>query len=425
MKRPIPLIASLGLNLLLATTVIWALNRRPTPASLETTAPTISGDKSSRPIVPATVVEPTLVSTNEVTAPFDWSMVESTEYRAYRDNLKAIGCPEQRIRDIIIADVDALFAGRARDYVTPLQGRFWELAAKPRDAEKVFKEHEAALDKMSEEREEIFRELFNESNPHRSGRNVRRETARAATKNSQLDFLDETKRAGVRSIQDELLSALGEARKMEFTGTKEVIRQQRAAKEKEIRTATEAKMQALLTPEEFAEYKLRNSDGAGVRYQLARMTLSETEARNIAQALADKTEASANLDAKDPAAKAARTQLDERAQAQIKELLGDTRYAEYQRASDGRYNETARIIERLQLPEQTAVGIYQARLEAEKLAARLRTDTSASTEERNAALNVIRAETEKSVRALVGDSAYQDYQEHAGGWLNQLSQPTK
>src|SRR5687767_6195122 len=43
---------------------------------------------------------------------FHWGSVESDDYREYIANLRAIGCPEETIRDIIIADVNKLYAGR-------------------------------------------------------------------------------------------------------------------------------------------------------------------------------------------------------------------------------------------------------------------------------------------------------------------------
>jgi hypothetical protein len=46
--------------------------------------------------------------------PFDWRTVESTDYRQYVANLRAIGCPEKTLRDIIMADVTDLFRERAR-----------------------------------------------------------------------------------------------------------------------------------------------------------------------------------------------------------------------------------------------------------------------------------------------------------------------
>lgn len=49
--------------------------------------------------------------------PFQWSQIESTDYRTYIANLRGIGCPEQTIRDIITTDVDSVFVQR-RDKLT-------------------------------------------------------------------------------------------------------------------------------------------------------------------------------------------------------------------------------------------------------------------------------------------------------------------
>src|SRR5215510_15089950 len=43
---------------------------------------------------------------------FTWSQIESADYRTYITNLRSIGCPEQTIRDIIVADVQGLYAPR-------------------------------------------------------------------------------------------------------------------------------------------------------------------------------------------------------------------------------------------------------------------------------------------------------------------------
>lgn len=423
MKRSGLVILSLSLNLLLAGTVAWAIHRRNSHPSASPT-PTPAQHTVNVSVLPSIPSEPPPIQTNEVTAPFHWGMVESTDYPAYVENLRAIGCPEQRIRDIIVADVDDLFAQKARDYIAPLQSQFWQLASQPRDIEKNIAEHGKALEQMIKEREQIFQTLFNESNPRRSWRSTQRDQNRNANRNAQLDFLDESKRNAVIAAQDELNSALSEIRQMKFTGSREEVRTQRNAKDAEARKASEDKLRTLLSPEEFAEYKLRNSDSASVRYQLARMTLSETEAHSIAGIVAAKADTAEDSQAKDPAAKAAKEAREQKAQEQIKQLLGDTRYAEYQRVTDGRYDQTARVTERLQLPEPTTIAVYEARREAEKLADRLRADPSASTEERTAALNLIRTEAENSVRQLMGDAAFKDFQRHAG-WMEALARPAK
>src|SRR5262245_12164353 len=46
------------------------------------------------------------------TGRFQWSHIESQDYRTYIANLRSIGCPGQTIRDIIVADVHGLDAPR-------------------------------------------------------------------------------------------------------------------------------------------------------------------------------------------------------------------------------------------------------------------------------------------------------------------------
>src|SRR2546427_9193911 len=56
---------------------------------------------------------------------FSWREVESDDYPTYIANLRDIGCPEQTIRDIIIADVNGLYTRRrALEIVTPEQ-QWW------------------------------------------------------------------------------------------------------------------------------------------------------------------------------------------------------------------------------------------------------------------------------------------------------------
>src|ERR1041385_4224926 len=56
---------------------------------------------------------------------FSWREVESDDYPTYVANLHDIGCPEQTIRDIIIADVNSLYSRRrSLEILTPEQ-QWW------------------------------------------------------------------------------------------------------------------------------------------------------------------------------------------------------------------------------------------------------------------------------------------------------------
>src|SRR4051812_43050063 len=70
---------------------------------------------------------PKVYKTNVVVRrqPFTWNEIESTNYPAYIANLRRIGCPQKTIRDIIVADVNDLFAERiAHEIVIPEQ-KWW------------------------------------------------------------------------------------------------------------------------------------------------------------------------------------------------------------------------------------------------------------------------------------------------------------
>src|SRR5260221_13906858 len=74
----------------------------------------------SQPAPVADIVEeppashPPIVITNVerevVTNQFHWGQLESEDYRTYIERLRSIGCPEQTIHDILIADLDKLYS---------------------------------------------------------------------------------------------------------------------------------------------------------------------------------------------------------------------------------------------------------------------------------------------------------------------------
>src|SRR5207245_2007694 len=114
------LIFSLTLN---AGLTLWLL--RPFPRSA--TPKTSTGES-------ATTAHPTLAATRGAAKPqnisaatLDWREVESADYRQYVTNLRAIGCPEQFVRDIIVADLNQLYAARARAvWAEPPIREFWQ-----------------------------------------------------------------------------------------------------------------------------------------------------------------------------------------------------------------------------------------------------------------------------------------------------------
>ena len=131
MRWRLLLILSLAANVLLAVGLLHFAHR----ASSSTTT---AMAEETNPIVRTNVV---------LRHQFlSWSHVESPDYATYISNLRSIGCPEQTIRDIIIADVNALYARRrATEILTPQQ-EWWRSEPNPQVV-KLAADKTLALDK--------------------------------------------------------------------------------------------------------------------------------------------------------------------------------------------------------------------------------------------------------------------------------------
>ena len=101
MKHPWLLRLSILLNLVLLGMGGWRLAGNPVPPSQG--VPTVSREAAPAPSAPPPV--------------FGWSQLEAGDYPAYITNLRAVGCPEETIRDIITADVASQYEERRRQLI--------------------------------------------------------------------------------------------------------------------------------------------------------------------------------------------------------------------------------------------------------------------------------------------------------------------
>src|SRR5687767_5951918 len=121
MNTRVLFILSLCLNLALGGYIVFKATSRPQPSEPEVAA---------RPSDPAALRKSnkadgkTVTITVPTTTALDWRIVESEDYKKYIANLRAIGCPEETIRDIIIADVNKLFEARKRELTGSSTNKF-------------------------------------------------------------------------------------------------------------------------------------------------------------------------------------------------------------------------------------------------------------------------------------------------------------
>lgn len=204
-------------------------------------------------------------------AAIEWGQVESGDYRSFVKNLRAIGCPEQTVRDIVTADLAQSFAPRRAQVAAACYRDFqyWK-AGTDQQRRGEFQRNRRQLD------EEIGRVLSALFGADASLPDTSREWQAAAI-SGQLAFLPSDKRAAVSS----LLLRAAEIDTLVTDLTDNRLRGQSATELQRIMEAYDDKQRALsqcLTPEEHERVQMSVSWTAGnLRSRLVGFDPSEAE----------------------------------------------------------------------------------------------------------------------------------------------------
>jgi LysM repeat protein len=360
-------LASLGVNVVLAA--VWLLAAGHWSASGGGSVAGTGQDSGGRTIT-------NLVARRQF---FSWHEVESTDYPTYIANLRAIGCPEQTIRDIIIAEVNALYARkRAAELVTPEQ-QWWRsepdtnvVQAAAEKARALEEERRALLARLLGPNWEAG-DMVNLPRPSQPGITLDGPVLGALTPESKQAIQE----VSVRS-QERLDSYLA-AQRSEGKDPDPV----ELAK---FRQQTRLDLQKVLTPAQLEEFLLRYSQNASNMRadfgQLRYFNPTPDEFRAVFRAT-DTLDQQIQLlaDASDPNALAQRKALEDQRENAIKVTLGPKRYEEYRMLQDPLYRDAVALAVQAGTPE-AARAIYAINLTAASDQEKIRADPTLTTDQK-------------------------------------------
>ena len=350
-------------------------------------------------------------------SPFTWNGIESTNYPTYIANLRAIGCPEETVRDIIITDVAKLYARRRAALRTQGQPyKFWQTgdgtdgSANP--------ELQNQLRALEKEERGLVKTLL--------GVDLQTELAKYSegddAQERMYGFLPAEKREKLQTLQasfDDLEQAV-------YDRSRGVMLDEDQEELRRIQKQKEAAMAKILTPEEWEEFNLRNSSTANnLRGQMSGFAPTEEEFRKIfrLQKTFD-SDFNQGFDATDDKQMEIKARAQDEAQNalndEIKKVLGDPRNAEYQRAQSGDYRTLVQMAERFELPAEVAGKVYDMKQEVERQVQKVDANPNLTDEQRQKVLAAIGLETERSVAQAMGDKAFQAYRKTGPLWLQGL-----
>jgi hypothetical protein len=407
------LILSLMVNVGLVGAVAYLATSRSVSVG---PAPNVGGTPLAKDAAAVAVTKPRPAHvTNVVFKSFDWQSVESPDYKEYIANLRSIGCPEETIRDIIIADVNKLFEDRKKALKKPEKPfKFWETGMQGMMGGMMDPEAIAAQQALAAEKKALIRQLL--------GIDYEEKVNVMAAFNPferMLDFLPSGKQNQIMEIYQQMQAKQVEAFKGGTPDEVDLKKMQEAQKDLEKQIA------GILTPEEFEKYQLTLSQTAMVM----RMTLdgfepSEQEFREMFKVQKEFDDQFGLMGMSgDQEVQKKRAEAETARQEELKAILGNQRFADYQRETDYQFKALSKVADRQGLPKESAIKVWDMKAVAEQEANRVRSDSSLNPQQRQAALQAVRAETERSISKVLGDDGFGSYKKQNGAWwLNGISQ---
>lgn len=376
---------------LLANLLLGALALRspaPAPTSETPAAP-------SAPVVApqSKVVKQTV--TNTITKRITWELVESGDYKEYIANLRSIGCPEETIRDIIIADVNKLYDRKKKELRgDPKKFEFWKSGnpfMSSMDSELMKK-----LGALDEEKNAVLRAL---------GITPDAKTEMAQVLNpfeSMMDFLPDEKRTRVIKLMSDMQSKMMDA-------SKDGSDQEAMGKAmKDMETA----LKGVLTPQEYLDYQLRFSMTANMmRSQVAGFDPNEAEFMKVFQlreAFDSEYSPMTRGNESDDQRKS-REEEEKKLKEDIKASLGPERYVAYERAQDWSFQQIYQATKKANLDTAEAIKVYDMKKIVEQETSKVRNNKDLTPEQKNQALQGIQQQSEASVKAVLGEKGWDQY----------------
>lgn len=265
-----------------------------------------------------------------------WATIESNDPLQLLANLRAVGCPEQTIRDIVTLRICRAYRARWVERAAE-QARSWDYLRNPdwREARGRVHQQLALRNEMIHTLESLFGENWQAMSAAILGWPERWRDA--------TDFLDVEKRRQLRDLDLRYEQAKND---LDQEGWRGELDLDGAARLRELERQKQAELRTILSPQELEEYLYRNSRAADYVRRNLPAAKSESEFRAMVK-LALEFELGSlpaypsqlGLPPGDPDLARAEAERQSVFEEQLKAILGEARIAEQQIAEEQRLTE--------------------------------------------------------------------------------------
>jgi LysM repeat protein len=352
---------------------------------------TITADDTAAPDSAANGRTPRVVVRRQF---FNWQQLESDDYRVYISNLRDIGCPEQTIRDIIIADVNELYAKKRQTDILAADQEWWHS-----DPDTSL-DHAAAaqVQVLDQERRVLLTTLLG-TNWDNSAGLVSARTGIAFTGPVLSQLAPDVKQA----VLD--ISTAAQQRTLAYLAT-----QSQAGKDPDpgelarIRQTARVQLSQILTPEQLEEFLLRYSQSASdLRHQLQGFDVTPDEFRKIFRATdAIDQQIALYYSSDNPTTAQQRVTLQQQLNQAIRDNLGPDRYQELVMARDPAYRDAVLTADDAGASPDAVTNLYAINIAVAQELARISNDPTLTSDQKAQAIKSIQDQQISATDQVLG-----------------------
>lgn len=338
-----------------------------------------------------------------------WSTLATDDLTALVARLRAAGFPPSIVRGILNAEVNARYDARIRALQeTDPNVPFW----KPQNNSNFFYASDTRyieMNRLQRERSKLLRELSKDDFFATDDVSLAQRRQYGNLPRNRIDL--------IQRVEDDYADMIASVRAAMNGVTLPEDREKLILLNREKR----ADLNALLTPEELADYELRSSQlSRTLAARLATFEATEAEFRALYDAhrtLSDKFPAGFNgggLEQVD------RASLEKDFNAQLRAALGENRYADLTRALTPEFQQLSRIAERENLPSTTILQAYNLHDSVAEQSNKIFDDNSLSVDQKRAAFQALAQNTRAQITGLLGPVAGPAYVKVADAWITNV-----
>jgi hypothetical protein len=349
----------------------------------------------------------------------NWNAIESTNYYFYMLNLRSIGCPEETIRDIIIADVAKLYA-RKRDEIlseAPLP-EYWRTVGVGEDLrDPATREQLRALE---EEKRQLVGELL--------GVSYDSELAKFDADLEPLSRLHGVFPAETRRQIQGVLDAYDRMEEEIRFRTGGLLLPQEESQLRDLALERQEALRQILTPEQMQTFELYMSPLAEeMRRDLHGFQPSAEEFAEIFELRRSFEDVigltfSGEYEVGPRLREQAMAEAEATLQGEIESILGADRFAEYEKITDPSYQQLVQLNERLSMPEGVVDRVYAVKNSAELQRERILGNQNLTLEQRQRAIAAISQAVENALSEAMGEELFSTYRRVGSDWLAGLGE---